>query len=123
MPDRLTTARTMYVAFASGDREAVEAILADDFTFSSPPDPFLDRAGYFERCWPNAGNRTTFEFPRLIESGDEVVVTYKATRAYGTRFRTTEGLTFAGDGIPRAEGYFGWGLWARSEPAQLARPR
>jgi ketosteroid isomerase-like protein len=74
--DRPAVARAMYEAFAAGDRDAVEAILAEDFTFSSPPDPLLDRAGYFERCWPNAGNRTVFAFPRLIEAGDEVVVTY-----------------------------------------------
>ena len=102
----------MYEAFASGDRAAVEAILADDFTFSSPPDPSLDRAGYFERCWPRAGNGHVFEFPRVIESGDEVVVTYEGTRVDGTRFRNTEVLTFAGDKIRRAEVYFGWELRA-----------
>jgi ketosteroid isomerase-like protein len=108
--DRPAVARAMYEAFAAGDRDAVEAILAEDFTFSSPPDPLLDRAGYFDRCWPNAGNRTTCAFPRLIESGDEVVVTYEGTRPDGSRFRNTEVLTFAGDRIRRAEVYFGWEL-------------
>jgi ketosteroid isomerase-like protein len=107
---RLATARALYDAFASGDREAVEGILAGDFTFSSPPDPALDRAGYFERCWPNSGNVAAFEFARAIESGDEVVVTYEATRADGTRFRNTEVLTFAGEKVRRAEVYFGWEL-------------
>src|SRR4051794_27786734 len=81
MSDRPSTARALYAAFASADRDFVERILADDFTFSSPPDPLLDRAGYFERCWPGAGSLTTYEFPRIIESGDEVVVTYEATRS------------------------------------------
>jgi hypothetical protein len=49
-------------------------------------------------------------FPRLVESGDEVVVTYEATRTDGTRFRNTEVLTFAGDKVRRAEVYFGWEL-------------
>jgi hypothetical protein len=100
----------MYRAFAASDREAIERILADDFAFSSPPDPSLDRAGYFERCWPNAGGGETFNFVRLIESGDEVVVTYEATRTDGTRFRNTEVLTFAEDKLARAEVYFGWVL-------------
>src|SRR5204862_279744 len=52
MPDHLTTARALYEAFAAGDRDAVDAMLADDYTFSSGPDPLLDRAGFFERCWP-----------------------------------------------------------------------
>ena len=100
----------MYRAFAAGDRAAVESLLAGDFSFSSPPDPVLDRDGYFERCWPNSGNGESFDFVRLIESGDEVVVTYEATRANGTRFRNTEVLTFDGGRISRAEVYFGWDL-------------
>jgi ketosteroid isomerase-like protein len=110
MSSRLTTARAIYEAFATGDRDAVEALLADDFTFSSPPDPLLDRAGFFERCWPNSANLAAFDFVRLVESGDEVVVTYEATRVDGTRFRNTEVLTLTGERIRRAEVYFGWEL-------------
>jgi hypothetical protein len=106
--DRSELARAMYRGFAAADRGAVERILADDFAFSSPPDPGLDRAGYFERCWPGAGGVEAFDFVRMIESGDEVVVTYEATRTDGSRFRNTEVLTFAGDQLARAEVYFGW---------------
>src|SRR3954465_4846091 len=110
MSDRPSTARALYEAFAAGDRDAVDAILAGDFTFSSPPDPLLDRAGYFERCWPNSANLAALGYTRLIEAGDEVGVTYEATRSDGTRFRNTEVLTFAGDQLGRAEVYFGWEL-------------
>lgn len=103
-------ARRLYLAFAAGDREFVERVLADDFTFSSPPDPLLDRAGYFERCWPGAGQGQQIEFVRVLQSGDEVVVTYEMTRADGGRGRNTEILTFDGDRISRAEVYFGWNL-------------
>jgi ketosteroid isomerase-like protein len=110
VPDRAQLAQDMYRAFAAGDRDFVEALLADDFSFSSPPDPLLDRADYFERCWPGAGSLTEFDFVRLVESGDEVVVTYEATRTDGTRFRNTEVLTFRGEQVCRAEVYFGWDL-------------
>ncbi len=109
-PDRAEIARTTYRAFAAGEREAIERLFAPDFSFYSPPDPGLDRAGYFEKCWPNSGNLRDFEFVRTIESGDEVVVTYEATRVDGTRFRNTEVLTFEGDKVVRAEVYFGWDL-------------
>jgi SnoaL-like domain len=108
--DRTQRAREMYRAFAAGDRDAVERSLADDFTFSSPLDVGLDRAGYFERCWPGAGKGQKFDFVRLIESGDEVVVTYEMTRADGGRGCNTEVLTFRGDEIVGAEVYFGWDL-------------
>jgi ketosteroid isomerase-like protein len=110
MANRLQIAKDMYGAYESGDRSVVEQTLADDFTFYSPPDPGIDRATYFERCWPNSQNLDQFEFVRLIEHGDEVVVTYEATRRDGSRFRNTEVLTFDGDRLRRAEVYFGWDL-------------
>jgi ketosteroid isomerase-like protein len=108
--DRLKLARDCYGAYESGDRRVVEALLTDDFTFYSPTDVGIDRATYFERCWPNSGQLEAFEFKRLVEAGDDVVVTYEATRTDGTRFRNTEVLTFEGDKIRRAEVYFGWDL-------------
>jgi hypothetical protein len=107
---RTQLAQDLYRAFADGDREMVETMLADGFTFSSPVDVGLDRAGYFERCWPGAGQRQQFQFVRLVEAGDEVIVTYEMTRADGGRGRNTEILTFSGERIIGAEVYFGWNL-------------
>lgn len=109
-PDRKQLARDVLTTFAAGDRDAIERLLADDFTFSSPLDVGLDRAGYFERCWPGAGRGQRFEFVRVVESGDEVIVTYEQERADGGRGRNTEVLSFAGERLRRAEVYFGWNL-------------
>jgi len=108
--DRLKLARDVYGAYKSGDRSVVEKLLSDDFTFYSPADVGIDRARYFERCWPNSKLIEDFEFTRLIENGDEVVVTYESTKSDGSRFRNTEVLTFEGDKLRRAEVYFGWTL-------------
>jgi len=108
---RTHIARDVYEAFAAGDRETVERHYAANFTFSAPPDPLLDRGGFFERCWPGAGSGERFVFKRLIEIGhDQVLVTYERTRNDGGRGRNTEILTFEGDQIVRAEVYFGWNL-------------
>ncbi len=107
---RLQIARDVYGAYVSGDRRIVERCLSEDFTFYSPADVGIDRARYFERCWPNSELISAFEFERLVESGDEVFVTYESTRTDGSRFRNTEVLTFEGDRIRRAEVYFGWDL-------------
>src|SRR5687768_5216231 len=106
--DRLKLARDAYGAYESGDRRVIEELLTDDFTFYSPPDPGIDRATYFERCWPNTEVIESFEFKRLVEAGNEVVVTYESRKTDGTRFRNTEVLTFEGDKICRTEVYFGW---------------
>jgi ketosteroid isomerase-like protein len=108
--DRLDIARDCYRAYETGDRALIEQHLSDDFVFFSPADAGIDRARYFERCWPNAGLIDGFEFKRLAESGDEVFVTYEATRTDGTRFRNSEVLTFDGDKVRRVEVYFGWDL-------------
>jgi len=110
MVDHLKLTRDAYRAYESNDRELIESLLADDLVFYSPPDPGIDREEYFERCWPNAGHIGAFDFVRLIESGDEVVVTYECTRTDGSRFRNTEVLTFEGDRIRQVEVYFGWNL-------------
>lgn len=109
--DLLASARQAYRAYETGDRSLIEPLLTDDFEFFAPPDPGIDRAAYFERCWPNAGTIQSYDFTRLQETGDdEVLVTYECTRTDGSRFRNTEILTFRGGLIARAEVYFGWNL-------------
>ena len=108
--DRLQTVRDSYGAYESGDRGVLEEILSEDFTFYSPPDPGLDRAAYFERCWPNRELIERYEFVRLMEAGNEVIVTYDLTRTDGGRSRNTEIFTFDRDKIARVEVYFGWDL-------------
>lgn len=110
MANRTELARGCYEAYVSDDRDAIEDLLSGDFIFFSPPDPGIDRDAYFERCWPNHETISHFDFLRLIESGDEVIVTYEATKSDGKRFRNTEVLTFRGDELVKAEVYFGWDL-------------
>jgi ketosteroid isomerase-like protein len=108
--DRLQIVRDCYRAYEVGDRRMLERHLGDDFTFFSPADVGIDRARYFERCWPNALQISAFEYVRLEEIGDEVLVTYECTRADGSRFRNTELMSFDGDKVSRVEVYFGWDL-------------
>jgi hypothetical protein len=115
--DLTELAESFYRAFAAGDRERVEALLTPDFSFSSPLDVALDREGFFERCWPGAGGHQQFSFIRLVEVGDEVLVTYEHQKPDGSAGRNTEILSFRGDQVCRAEVYFGWDI-----PAGLSQP-
>jgi ketosteroid isomerase-like protein len=109
-PDRLELVRASYGAYESGDRRVIEELLAEEFTFFSPYDPGIDRATYFERCWPNSELIEAFEFKRLAVVGDEVLATYESTKKDGKRFRNTEIFGFKDDKINRVEVYFGWDL-------------
>jgi ketosteroid isomerase-like protein len=111
MGNRLDIVRDCYRAYETRDRGLIEPHLSADFTFFSPPDPGIDLATYWERCWPNAGQIKAFEFVRLEEiSGDQVLVTYESTKADGSRFRNTEIHSFRGEQIVQVEVYFGWDL-------------
>ena len=108
--DRLQIVRDCYRAYETGDRGMLERHLADDFRFYSPADVGIDRPRYFERCWPHAQQISAFEYVRLQEIGDGVLVTYECRRADGSRFRNTEVMSFDGDKVSKVEVYFGWDL-------------
>ena len=110
MSKRTELVKNFYVAFSKADRDFVESLLAPNFTFSAPPDPMLDRSGFFERCWPGAGTLGNFEFIRLIEHGNEVVVTYEFSKPDGIKGRNTEIITFSGNKVSKTEVYFGWDI-------------
>ncbi len=103
-------ARRCYQAYVDKDRAALEAVIAEDFHFTSPLDNRLDRATYFERCWPNSLTIEAFDFIRLVPEGETVVVTYEGRRQRGKSFRNTEVLTLRDGKIVETEVYFGWSL-------------
>ena len=72
---------------------AIEALIADDFHFTSPLDNRIDRATYFVRCWPNSATLAGFDFIHIVPDGDLVFVTYEGRSTSGRRFRNSEILT------------------------------
>jgi ketosteroid isomerase-like protein len=101
-------ARAAYDAYVTKDRAALEAIIANDFHFTSPLDNRLDRETYFRRCWPNSKTIAGFEFINLVPDGDRVFVTYEGRNTNGHRFRNTEIFTIRDEQIVDVEVYFGW---------------
>jgi ketosteroid isomerase-like protein len=99
--------RRVFSAYEQDDRAQAEAVIAEDFTFSSPPDPHLDRAEYFERCWPNSKAIKKFRFRKVIEDEGEVFVTYELEKTDGSRGRNTEFFVVEGDKIKRCDVCFG----------------
>jgi ketosteroid isomerase-like protein len=106
--DPIAIARASYQAYVDKDRAAIEALIADDFRFTSPLDNHLDRNTYFARCWPSSATLAGFDFIHLVPHGDRVLVTYEGRSTSGRRFRNTEILTIRQGKIVDAEVYFGW---------------
>lgn len=110
LDDNMQVACASYQAYVDKDRPALEALIAEEFRFTSPLDNRIDRATYFERCWPTSRTLSGFDFVHLAADGDCVFVTYEGETTTGRRFRNTEVLTIRGGKIREVEVFFGWSV-------------
>lgn len=113
MSDLRELARGYYRAYERHDRGFMEENLAADFTFTSPFDDHIDRAAYFERCWPKQPLHQKFDFVTVAQDGDKVFVAYDcAMRVPNSthpeaRFRNAELMTFEDGKLKSVEVFFG----------------
>jgi ketosteroid isomerase-like protein len=107
---REQSVRHLYAAYLDDRKDIVGAMLTEDFTFSSPRDDHIDRATYFERCWPKEPVFRGFDIEFLAIDGDEAVIRYRAEKRDGGSFRNIESLRFRGDKIASVDVYFGRSL-------------
>jgi ketosteroid isomerase-like protein len=108
--DPIAVARATYAAYVNKDRAALEALIADDFRFTSPLDNGIDRASYFAICWPNSAQMESFAFVHLVAHGELVFVTYEGATNDAKKFRNTEVLTVRDGRVHGVEVYFGWSI-------------
>ena len=47
-----------FESYQNQDRAAAEAIAGDEFVFTSPQDDHIDRATWFEKCFPTVRSST-----------------------------------------------------------------
>ena len=93
-PTRMTNTdvvRAAFDAYRAQDRAAAEALIAEDFTFTSPQDDHLDKAAFMARCFPTADRFRTQDVLELVPAGaDGVFLLYACELQDGQRFRNTE---------------------------------
>lgn len=119
MFDPAAQARRYFGAFQTADHAAMEALLSPGFTFTSPFDDAIDRAAWFERCWPFAGSFRFRDDMRIHTADGEAVVLYETEGKPGGTFRNAERLRFDDDGRIRSiDVYFGF-----LPPAMIAAMR
>lgn len=108
MKDPVAITKACFNAYVRKDRPALEALINDAFSFTSPLDNHIDRKTYFERCWPNSQHIAEFNFVDVVSQGEKVFVTYEGKSTNGEIFRNTEIFTVRGKKILSVEVYFGW---------------
>jgi ketosteroid isomerase-like protein len=101
-------ARRYFAAVQGADRGEMEALLADDFTFTSPWDDHIDRAAYFERCFSHAGEFRFRQPMKMFVEGDEVVVIYETEGKPGGTFHNAECFRIEGGRIRSLDVFFGF---------------
>ncbi|MEU7427555.1 nuclear transport factor 2 family protein [Streptomyces sp. NPDC040750] len=94
--------------YRSQDRAAALPLYADDFTFTSPQDDHIDKAAFFERCFPTADRFTEQRILHLVAADAEVVlVHYEYEPATGGRYRNVEAITVRDGLIREVRVFFG----------------
>lgn len=89
-------------------RATAESLIGEDFAFTSPQDDRIDRATYFERCFPTSDRFAYQEIKRLVATGDDVFVMYEyQLQETGERYRNAELLTVHEGRIVEAQVFFG----------------
>lgn len=113
----LALAQAAFQAYIKKDRSAIEALLADDFRFTSPIDNGLNRATYLEVCWPNSEVMKDMKLIYGAENGDRAFIVYEVQTAT-KRFRNSEVHTVRDGKLVATEVYFGWDLPHNAKPGE-----
>jgi ketosteroid isomerase-like protein len=88
---------------------SADALLTDDFTFSSAAgDDHISKAKFKAQCWDTQiAFIDRFDMESLVEKGNEAFVKYLGHTKNGKSFRNVEHITFRDDKIASIECYFG----------------
>lgn len=95
-------------AYLAQDQAAAERLIADDFTFTSPQDDQIDRAAFFERCFPTAERLISQSIVEVAGAGDDgVFVMYEYQLKAGGRYRNTEFIRVRDGQLAETQVFFG----------------
>jgi ketosteroid isomerase-like protein len=101
--------RKWYAAWEQKDWGPVDALLADNFTFSSAAgDDHISKSVFKTRCWETQINFIErFELERVIGNGNDAFVKYLCLTKNGKSFRNVEYLRLTDEKVEAIECYFG----------------
>jgi ketosteroid isomerase-like protein len=103
------TIRKWYAAWEVRDWRPVDALLADDFTFTSAAgDDHISKSAFKAQCWETQIDFIArFDLLRVYGSGNEALVLYVCHTKNGKTFRNVEYLRLKQGKVQAIECYFG----------------
>jgi ketosteroid isomerase-like protein len=101
--------RRWYKAWEKKDQGQFEALMADNFTFSSAAgDDHISKSVFKTRCWDTQVNFIDrFDLERVVGSGNEAFVKYLCHTKNGKSFRNVEFFRLRDGKVESLECYFG----------------
>ena len=101
--------RKWYAAWEQPDWGPLDALMADDFTFSSAAgDDHINKSTYKAQCWESQKGRIErFDLELVSVTGDEAFVKGSCRTKKGKTFRNVEYFRFKDHKIEAIECYFG----------------
>ncbi|HWE88713.1 MAG TPA: nuclear transport factor 2 family protein [Pseudonocardiaceae bacterium] len=100
--------RAIFAGYQTQDRAAAERLIADDFSFTSPQDDHIDRASYFERCFPTTDRLRWQKILEVTPTADDgVFALYEYELKTGEVYRNAEFLTVRDGRITEVQVFFG----------------
>lgn len=116
MTTNVEVVEQMFASYLKQDRAAAEQLAAEDLVFTSPQDDHIDRATYFEKCFPTASRVTWQELRRIVPaSDDDVFVMYEYELVSGGVHRNSELITVRDGRISEIQVFFGGAVSAGRE--------
>jgi len=103
------TIRKYYKAWVEKDEGQFEALMTDNFTFTSAAgDDHISRSTFKTQCWDTQAKLIErYDLERVIASGNEVFVKYLCHTTNGKSFRNVEYLRVRDGKLEAIECYFG----------------
>ena len=100
--------RKYYAAWETKDWHAVDTLLADDFTFSSPLDDRISKSDFKTGCWDTQiAYIDRFDLNQLLATDNDAFVMYVCHTANGKTFQNVEYFQFRKDQVTAVRCYFG----------------
>jgi ketosteroid isomerase-like protein len=97
-----------FECYLEQDLTTAQRLAADDLTFTSPQDDHINRATYFDKCFPTASRVRWQELKRIVAATDEdVFVMYEYELLSGDVHRNAELITVRDGRVTKVQVFFG----------------
>jgi len=118
-PKNEQTVRKYYAAWEAKDWHALDTLLADDFTFTSPNnDDHISKSVFKTRCWdPNVNLIEHFDLQQIVGNGNDAFVMYVLHIKKGKTIQNIEYFQMRDGKVEAVRCYFGQ---QNSYPAAVA---